>query len=133
MNNLKFRAWSGYKMYSPRIDGCLDVSEYLNETENLMQYIGLKDSNEVEIYEGDIVKILNQKTISQCQQYRTNEEKAMTDDEYLDSLAKQYEVVFDPLRVQFIGRNKNEESALAGFHGYIEVIGNIYENPELLK
>lgn len=71
----------------------------------LMQYTGLKDKNDVEIYEGDIVKIGKYKP--RVVKY----EHFYTDDSY--------------------GGVSN-----MGFYDIgtqDEIIGNIYENPELLK
>lgn len=85
--------------------------KYCNEFE-LLQYTCLKDKNEKEIYEGDIFVHNNQK----------------------------FEVIYDGTR--FIGvdsdRSGNGYVCYVDSHykdgsSSIEVIGNIYENPELLE
>lgn len=80
------------------------------EDGELMQYTGLKDKNGVEIYEGDIIKADNRIT---CIQWTGNgfngvymNDDLTWDDEWEDSISR---------------------------YGKIELLGNIYQNPELLK
>lgn len=76
----------------------------------LMQYTGLKDMREKEIYEGDIVKLRANHGIGVIKYY---DEWGAFVVEYIKS---------KPLTV--LGMSYYKED--------IEVIGNIYENPELL-
>ena len=70
------------------------------------QYTGLKDKNGKEIYEGDIVK---------CGPYSARP------------------IVFEEGRY-WLGEEPDDLFFSSGFfHGGIEVIGNIHENPELLE
>jgi uncharacterized phage protein (TIGR01671 family) len=84
--------------------------EWVAPNQILMQYTGLKDKNGKEIYEGDIVECTQQ---GQSQKGEVNFKDGMFNWEY----------------------KKDELSWLYGvtlkWDG--EIIGNIYENPELLK
>lgn len=79
----------------------------------LMQYTGIKDKNDVEIYEGDIVSFMFLKTKVE---------------------RKRGVVVFDVDELCYFIRTSSEW----GYNHNLawcdtEVIGNIYENPELLE
>jgi len=76
---------------------------------DLLQYTGLKDKNGKEIYDGDIVK--------------SWDEESEDADEYID------EVKLNLISGIWFGKNRYCHLGLPrGF----EVIGNIYENPDLL-
>ena len=84
--------------------------ENTSERYEIMQYTGLKDRNRKEIWEGDIVKIDGHGI-----------ENYITDicwDEYLSG---------------FYSRNLYESDTFEHSTRCIEVLGNIYENPELLE
>jgi uncharacterized phage protein (TIGR01671 family) len=91
-------------------------SQYINycnqEDFVLMQYTGLKDKNGKEIYEGDIVRVITDK-------------KGVIG-----------EVVYIPEETAFCVKAKGFETFPLGLLSNffeIEVLGNIYENPELLE
>ncbi len=74
----------------------------------LMQYTGLKDKNGKEIYEGDIVKI----------KYR---------DEDIGKVIYEH----NGFSIDVTNMNKNY-GRVSFVNNFMEVIGNIYDNPELL-
>lgn len=108
------------------------IYERLRFQVELMQFTGLKDKNRKDIYEGDIVRLL----------YTDWPSKSGTDErtleEYLKSLSHIGVVEYRKSGFEAAFRGElGERSAYGdlnpGKHGYREVIGNIYENPELLK
>jgi uncharacterized phage protein (TIGR01671 family) len=124
MREIKFRAWDGKLMYKvaasdlTSIEFCLYAGDtFREEPEPLMQYTGLKDKNGKEIYEGDIVEV----EIS----YGLNP----------PNLGRAV-VEFRDLswRFEFLNKGDEEECYAKEWHNqHTEVIGNIYEHPELLK
>lgn len=109
MREVKFRAWNKAK-------NRMEYDVY-KEYDNLMQYTGLKDKNDKEIYEGDILSTeIKDKTIENKIIASGN-----TVVEYKDC---KFGVVWG-WHKDFIG--------LDGFcNATFEVIGNIYKNPELV-
>lgn len=123
---IKFRAWNEYqkKMYEPSV-----IHNGIGEGESehpLMQFTGLKDKNYNDIYDGDIVKMdeeavvkPNENLVVEHDNFCTYWLRPTNENSYIAQL---YESVRD-----HIGNHK-QKHGLAGV-----VIGNIYENPELLK
>lgn len=125
MREIKFRAWHKKQKRwikfmsivwgdfgSPNPDDRVDKLAWIADGEysyspadfELMQYTGLKDKNGKEIYEGDILAWLN--------------------------LAKPLEVKRCPFHARFLA---GLDLLSKGIAMESKVIGNIHENPELLK
>lgn len=124
MREIKFRAWLKYKkemvdnarpdFFSKQLHyfcdnsaGGKDVLGVSTEDIELMQYTGLKDKNNKEIYEGDIFHIGSKKILYVV--------------EWIDCGLKGRQIK----NKSWIGLDYWKED--------IEVIGNIYENSELIK
>jgi uncharacterized phage protein (TIGR01671 family) len=91
----------------------------------IMQFTGLKDRHGKEIYDGDIVRILYSDWVSQSD-YSITLEQHKINKSYVGT------VVFEDGKylLQFDGYT---DTLHHGVHGERHIIGNIYENPELLK
>ena len=137
MRTIKFRAWDRKKKVMFYITKYLDyrwfeiffegwnlsatsghpnkeiLTSYLDG--ELMQFIGVKDKEKKEIYEGDIY------TLKYKMNYRKREDKC--------------KVVFE--NAQFVGKclcGCNQDRQIHNSKKFkVEIIGNIYENPELLR
>ncbi len=127
---IKFRAWKeGYMTYEEitfyegqagYVDRDGDFYYYSDEVV-IMQYTGLKDKNGKEIYEGDIITYHNfikfTGIVWWCDKDAT----------YLVDLSQ--------TKNKFINTSNHQItlSSVLGGDNNTEIIGNIYENPELLK
>jgi len=143
---IKFRAWDKIKNKIYLIAGISftnnDVWLRINDKQimganfseiKLMQYTGLKDKNDKEIYEGDVIQFLWEE--DSCWG------KAGTYKGYIGFNQGAFEVIYisrDEITVFDDGSwHENSKSddmqSFISWSEEIEVIGNIYENPELLK
>jgi uncharacterized phage protein (TIGR01671 family) len=115
VREIKFRAWDKVVKAMAGDNMVRNNFMWVSQTENfiLMQYTGLKDKNGNEIYEGDIVK----------GHYWMN---GKTDNRIIGEI----EYVGCCFLVTGINQYKGLREEL---NSIFEVIGNIYENPELLK
>lgn len=118
MREIKFRAWDTEKKEWVESFAGFDFVEPDSQSEafwlsapesiKLMQYTGLKDKNDKEIYEGDIIKHLK----------------------YNQGI---YQVVYTPENTGYDLILVDGQSGMhlsIGCEPNIEIIGNIYENPD---
>lgn len=124
MRKIKFRAWHKEKKIMGEVLGIdilhkeiffsnedVDCYEHVDfKNIELMQYTELKDKNNKEIYEGDIVKLRANHGIGVVKYY----------DEW-GAFVVEY---IKPRPLSVLGINYYKEDT--------EILGNIYENPELL-
>lgn len=148
---IKFRVWNGHSMeyrvlagalghfyvegMSKKDSACLsDFNTIYNEATPLMQFTGLLDKNGKEIWEGDILycagSVIDEEFTGIV---KYGEHTVSTDDSFVTGSAfgffvtREWETGYEWIvkTDSLNGRLTNSEN--------IEVIGNIHENPELLK
>jgi uncharacterized phage protein (TIGR01671 family) len=119
MREIKFRAWhEGFKGSEPQMiydinaGDCLTWKHHGQNISVIMQYTGLKDKNNTEIYEGDIVEFKSS---------------------YCGDKIIRTEVKYDEFLMSFkfdMGDDGHFRNDLT--LSEMKLIGNIYNNPELL-
>lgn len=138
MASLKFRAWDrkrkewygsssddiltfyGFGIFGECTMLCMPPVEYLQYLE-ITQFTGLLDKNGKEIYEGDVVKTLS------FDRY---------DEDYSEIVLATVVYSGQSFYAKYLDENLNRQ--ISGGNGFVlkssvEVIGNIYENRDLLQ
>jgi uncharacterized phage protein (TIGR01671 family) len=132
---IKFRAWDGKRMFNPVEfvqDNSFSVGFFegsgciTREDDPIMQYTGLKDKNGVEIYEGDVVKSNDSFEPIFYISIENYPEEINPDPAY-ENKKNFHEFIHDVIY------SEGHSDLLRCSRNKIEVIGNIYENPELLE
>lgn len=106
------------KWYYSRDIGCFERMKTPLNFKTLGQYIGLKDKNGKKIFEGDIIKETNAVEVNICECIYSNKMASFCL-QLINSKPENNEICVLPF------------SALIDYQ--FEVIGNIHDNPELLK
>jgi len=120
---IKFRAWDGENIIH------LEDADILKRYETVMQYTGLKDKNEVEIYEGDVIQYKKDYSVRGL-----DKEKAPTETHILKSTVFfskgsfliDYNIPCSSLPEKHISGENHACSWEEKYYDF-EVIGNIHE------
>lgn len=123
MREIKLRVWDSRNklMLSPdkSVDNNLSTPccDFNYDCAEYLQYTGLKDCNGVEVYEGDVVEWLD------FAKYK-----------YRNLVKNKFKIVWQPKKCGFGMKNFIDIVPILGIQSSkkMKILGNIYENPELL-
>ncbi len=150
MRQFKFRAWDSQRKrfmkshidatFNVDLDGNITAENYsiyptfrcgIKQLE-ITQFTGLLDKSGKEIYEGDLLKNSGKTKIEVC-----NNNKVVESPYWEISKVVFVEGCFKKIIIaqenSYFGAIPSRPMSIFRPHEYLEVIGNIYENPELLE
>lgn len=138
---IKFRAWdkSCNKMRGTNgVKDCFAIRSdgSINYDFQLMQYTGLKDKNGVEIYEGDVIPVNIAIEVEAGEDFQYFQSDEFGNRKRINNTPKNCVIVFKDGMFGFLHKQSNYFKGVwieSLNKDKWEVIGNIYENPELLK
>ena len=152
MREIKFRAWDKLNKEMFNVESInfqerrvyRDAVSYCNFNDiELMQYTGLKDKNKKEIYEGDILLSATEdgvflisidfgdpdrEDINTLKGFKMKIEKVLSESQYFEYFNNKLIELINKYSIPVEVYN-NEKYISDGWW----IIGNIYENPELIK
>ena len=148
MREIKFRAWHKEKKIMGEVlgidilhkeiffsNGDVDCYEHVDfKNIELMQYTGMKDVTEKEIYEGDVVKLIH--TGIEISADRLEDLKRFVGiikyENGIFKIVKKEKSLIESKYFEMEQKKVSEIFIYSKLYD-LEVVGNIYENPELLK
>ena len=143
MREIKFRAWDKLNKEMFNVESInfqerkvyRDIVSYRNFNDiELMQYTGMKDVTEKEIYEGDVVKLIH--TGIEISADRLEDLKRFVGIiKYENGIFKIVKTEKSLIESKYFEMEQKKVSEIFIYSKLydLEVVGNIYENPELIK
>ena len=135
MREIKFRVWiTETPIEKSWMHYCdIDSFDTINGSKNIMLYTWLQDSYWKDIYEWDIIRILY--TDWKSPEFAIETLKNLPLDEYKKKISSVWLVTFyaDNYAEYWLDMKWYSEQIYEWTHWEKEVIGNIYENPEIFE
>ena len=114
---------SNYLIQTDELDKYNEYDQYyITDDDTIGQYTGIKDENDIEIYEGDIIKFSYDAFIGNFDTFTAKGIVVFEDGAFFVNCLENERNIKDE---RFLLYEINID--------VIEIIGNIYDNPELLK